>query len=540
MAGTHDTRPVAQRIPAQTSAVSTSPPSRPFALTLQADSSPVELNADTNRPSLIQRLVDSAVSPPSPPTNPGSRLEATSSTRSPFLDQMSGGAKSHSPQPLENEGLAGFILQRTPHPWNRLHKQNHATPTAHLTMQQGGYCTPPIPSIQAKLDESVIHQSPNLHVVHQNQDQARPRMQAKGIPLNDDQPTNQMDFRDHKSMQAETFRPQLQAKSIDSRLTTPSSTPLIQRQAGIPKDTHVQVNDGSSIWYGQITNIDDDNDTYTVRVGGTTDREVVVPQTQVDYHDVVEAMSPQQVAMQRWVATLPVIDIPGDMGALGGDVLGAQIVTAQGQMTQDQDTAAHTIAMFEYMDRNANGIGNRILTDFAEIPIDQVSKRNKYLQALSSAMHRKIGRTLWMGDEDRGMIALGLTNPTIYFGKGKRLLLSKAQDALNADKTLVALLENHSHNLEAKSYGRRQESMCVLAIDALPGRAADPPQVGVPVPHDQAGYAYVADDYITPVAANALQPDTDYILTINNGVRFLVTVQANQADSVIFSAVKDY
>lgn len=316
-----------------------------------------------------------------------------------------------------------------------------------------------------------------------------------------------------------------------------SGTP-VQRQGGIPAGTHVVVNDGGPAWYGQVISVDDTAGTYAVRVGGTDEPPVHVPQAQVDYHATVAAVAPVRVAMERWVDGLPAINLPGDMAAFGGtSALAALVVAAQGQMADGADVAEHTLAMFEYMDRHAAAIGGRILADFLLLDIGQAAKRRAYLESMSGCMTRKIQKGLWIGDDDKGMIAVDALDPVGYFSQGKVNLLAKAGQAQAANKTLESLLENLSLNLEPKSYGRRQESAAAVDINSLVTAGLAAPQAGVPVAHNQAGYVYWQEDYSGQVAANALVPGTSYALSFNGTQNLTVTIATNTATHVTFSHV---
>lgn len=244
---------------------------------------------------------------------------------------------------------------------------------------------------------------------------------------------------------------------------------------------------------------------------------------------------PEIRAMRNYVNTLPVINKPGDMAALQG-ANAALIIAAQGQMQNNADTAEHTIAMFQYMSRHAAGLDARITQDFLTLPDNA---KDHYLQELSTSMHAKIERGLWIGGEDRGDIILGVTTAANYFDLGRTNLINQSAAALAGNHSLVDMLEDLSNNLDAKSYGRRQESMGLLNVGNLPvvGGGAAPPVANVPVPHNQAGYVYYAMDYITVVAANALVAGTDYVLRINGAPGIDVTVGVQGVNDVTFSSV---
>ncbi len=61
----------------------------------------------------------------------------------------------------------------------------------------------------------------------------------------------------------------------------------VQRVTGLSPNTHVEVDDGGPLWYGQI--VDTFKDSYRIRLGGA-DRLVTVPASQVRLHPVVKAL----------------------------------------------------------------------------------------------------------------------------------------------------------------------------------------------------------------------------------------------------------
>ena len=316
---------------------------------------------------------------------------------------------------------------------------------------------------------------------------------------------------------------------------TPSAT--VQRRTGISLGTHVSVNDGGPVWYGRITSIDDQAGTYDVRVGSTGEV-VKVPQAQADYHETVGAVAAVRVSMEKFVDQLPAISLAGDSAAFGTtNGTAAQLVAAVANMAVDADVAQHTLAMFQYMDQHAAAIGGKIQTDFQTVA--ELDKRDAYLQNMSDCMTRKILKGLWIGGEDRGMIAAGALDPVGYFGEGKAKLLSKAGLAVAANKTLESLLENLSDNLEPKSYGRRQESAGNLSISALSGAPVNlgMPPTDTPIAHNHPGYIYYTTGF-APVAVDAMEVGKVYVLNINHAITFEVTISANTGNTVTFSKVE--
>jgi hypothetical protein len=371
------------------------------------------------------------------------------------------------------------------------------------------------------------------HVVQQQQGRVKPTLQLKGVPVNADPALEQeADVMGARALTGGT--------PSGPTITAPPPTGApIQRKAGIPVQTDVVVNDGGPVWYGMILAVHDEAGTYEIRVGGS-ERTVTVPQGQVDYHPVVEAVASERVAMERFVATLPALDLAGDVKAFGasGDPA-PEIVAAQARMKEDADVAAHTIAMFAYMDRHAEAIGNVIKKDFQTISANQAKQRNAYLMSLSSCLDKKIGRGLWIGDDDRGMVAVDALDATTYFRQGKLALLAKARAAKSASKPLESLLESHSRNLEAKSYGRRVESMEHLDVSQLAvlGVETAKPVTGKAYPYDQAGYEYFDDSY-TEVPPALLKPGEEYTLRINKEASYAVTIEKNTNGTVSFSKVE--
>ncbi|HEU4323280.1 MAG TPA: hypothetical protein VFS21_09010 [Roseiflexaceae bacterium] len=74
-----------------------------------------------------------------------------------------------------------------------------------------------------------------------------------------------------------------------------AASPSIQRLAGLPQNTHVEVNDGGPLWYGEIVEVL--NGSYRVRVGGM-DKVVNVPEAQVTWHPSVLAVRASSLADQ--------------------------------------------------------------------------------------------------------------------------------------------------------------------------------------------------------------------------------------------------
>ncbi|MBA3531168.1 MAG: hypothetical protein H0T73_04515 [Ardenticatenales bacterium] len=313
----------------------------------------------------------------------------------------------------------------------------------------------------------------------------------------------------------------------------------IQRLTGIPTGTQVQVNDGGPAWYGAIKSVSGSN--YEVRVGGTNDTSEVirtVPATQVDFHPTVKLMNPELV-MQTAIEAIDSLDIQGEVGAFGGiGGLAGQIVQAHTQIGGNQGTAAHTIAMFNYMDRKAALLGSRVDEALEAIPFDKQEERQAFLVKMSGWITAKLGdRGLWAG-EDRSMIGVGAMAASDWFRRGKALLLQKGQDAQNAGKTLEGLLSSHSHGLDAKSYGRRVYSLEEFNVASLPSAVpVAAPQVNVPTPHATPGYVYYGSDYQTVLQPGALTVGQTCFLRVNNASFYEVQIGTNAGGFLTFSGV---
>jgi len=65
----------------------------------------------------------------------------------------------------------------------------------------------------------------------------------------------------------------------------------VQRVPGLGKGTHVEIDDGGPLWYGQV--VEAGKDHYRIRIGGT-ERVVTVPESDVDLHPVPRRMKLQK------------------------------------------------------------------------------------------------------------------------------------------------------------------------------------------------------------------------------------------------------
>lgn len=245
----------------------------------------------------------------------------------------------------------------------------------------------------------------------------------------------------------------------------------------------------------------------------------------------------QQQPEKPDVSAIPAMDMAGEIAAFGsGGPLNAAIVNAQKEMVAEKSVAGHTIAMFQYMASKAGALAQIIDGAFQRIPEEQ---RDPYLKALSGEMSAKLGdRGLWVGGDDRGMICVGALDAGEYFQKGKALLLEKGGQAQAQQRTLKDLLVEHSRNMDAKSYGRRVESMELIDVGALPvhGAASARPQKDTPLACNDARCKYFDDSYME-VAGTELEVDETYSLYFNSSENLSVTVKSNDGTHVVFSSV---
>jgi len=250
---------------------------------------------------------------------------------------------------------------------------------------------------------------------------------------------------------------------------------------------------------------------------------------------------PQQQQQQQLekpdVSAIPAMDIAGEIAAFGsGGALNAAIVNAQKEMVAEQGVAGHTIAMFQYMATKAGALAQIIDGAFQRIPEEQ---RDPYLKALSGEMSAKLGdRGLWVGGDDRGMICVGALDAGEFFRKGKALLLEKGGAAQAQQRSLKDLLVEHSRNMDAKSYGRRVESMELIDVGALPvrGTGSAKPTAGAPIACNDPRCKYFDEDY-AEVAGAELEAGKEYSLYFNGSENLEVTVQSNDGTHVVFSSV---
>ncbi|NEO41063.1 MAG: DUF4157 domain-containing protein [Moorea sp. SIOASIH] len=257
----------------------------------------------------------------------------------------------------------------------------------------------------------------------------------------------------------------------------------------------------------------------------------------------IQLISNEQTAMEAWAReNLPhikPIDEMDDFRSVSN--VANQLVDAVNTIKDKSlsKTAAHTITMFQYMYENAASIGQRIGNDFTTLT--DAAERNNYLIGLASVLNSedKINRGLWIGSDDREMIAVDVLKPVTYFQKGRNDLITKAQETLDAGRTLEALLEDHSYNMDAKSYGRRVEALEEIDVNELKLTVEEVnlPQVGQVYPHDQPGYVYYDDGY-NAVQSQDLVQNQEYVLYIHNTKVFTVNVETNTGAGVKFSSVE--
>lgn len=359
------------------------------------------------------------------------------------------------------------------------------------------------------------------NVAQQKKCKPKPVLQTKRVTIRDE-------------MHSRTEIGQSSVYTLAKGSSHSSSVPA-QLVKGLVPTTYVQVNDGGPVWYGQIVRVIDEN-TYEIRVGGS-DRTMEVPQNQVNYHPTVAIMNRPLPDPARYVDPLPVININGELGTFAGEGgLQQNIVTAQGQMTSDQDTGAHTIAMFNYMARYAQSLGENINKDFGRSP---KGDRDEYLQKFANNMSPKLGdRGVWSGPDRAGVVS-GSLMAAEWFAEGKRRLLEKAGQAQANGRSLTNLLEIDSHNNDAKSYGRRTESWydnALLLQHINPPPAVQGPPLNTPIPYNTEGYVFYDSGY-SIVDLNQIEVGEAYNLIINNQAEFEVTVSAVEDGNLTFSKV---
>ncbi|MEO1053980.1 MAG: hypothetical protein AAFX87_25305 [Bacteroidota bacterium] len=127
-------------------------------------------------------------------------------------------------------------------------------------------------------------------------------------------------------------------------------------------------------------------------------------------------------------------------------------------LTELAETAEYTARLFQYMHQNAQQLGNRITNDFQAVT--DSTHRDQYLQEMADLISAYVtNRGLWTGQEQRAEIIYNLNRPEDFFRQGYNTLGQTAQQAVENNVSLQNLLANLSYNLEAKSYGRRVESL---------------------------------------------------------------------------------
>ncbi len=312
--------------------------------------------------------------------------------------------------------------------------------------------------------------------------------------------------------------------------------PSVQRVRGIPLDTEVVVtNPTAPTWYGVVKRAV--GDFYEVKPHGDGSA-VTVPQAQVT---VKPAAPPEGATPDAYFASLPLLDVKGEAATFAGASMTARrlVDAAYGLSGENRETALHTIAMFSYLSRQADAIGARIDKDLSELA--EPHQKDSYLKDAAARMSPKLlDRGLWTGEEERGEIIFGGSLVTFFKG-GAQLLLQKAQEADARGRSLVGLLDVYAWNLEAKSYGRRKESlndkMTTKYIEATTETA---PPVNAPVSYDS--LLEVSDLYALLVEPKDLHANEDYYVKVSATQEkpYIVTVASNDtvARTVTFSSVE--
>lgn len=267
-----------------------------------------------------------------------------------------------------------------------------------------------------------------------------------------------------------------------------------------------------------------------------------------------ETALPEPVSLGR-VAALPTMNIDGNVAGLTGansDAIRAAAADMSNFPVSDvagrQPEAKRTIAMFQYMATHAESLSQIINHYLGTLGFEEFDKKNEYLVKVSSTMMKNLtGKALWIGPE-RLDIILGNLDATTYFKTGHTLLLQKAAQAIAADKSLVSLLSNHSTNIDAKSYGRRQESMGNIAIgslrtpvqlDAVEQEAVRKAIINFPdentlVSHDRGDTSYLSMGW-DDVEPSDLVKDETYRILLSDGRMKKCVVTNQSAAGVIFS-----
>lgn len=217
---------------------------------------------------------------------------------------------------------------------------------------------------------------------------------------------------------------------------------------------------------------------------------------------------------------------------------GAPLVAALANVAQDKSTAEDTIAIFEYMSAHAATLSGAIARAFQTITAEQFEERNDYLMEMSAGIEPLLTKGLWHGNDRVDICLGGAAAAADYFRLGKTMLLQKAGTAHAQNKNLAALLEDQAYNMDAKTYGRRVETLKLLKIDTLPTVGGGGPQVNHAYPHGDGRLKYNTEAFVE-VQPGALQVGTTYIVLFE-GTPYTVTLAQNQNQTVTFATVDDY
>jgi hypothetical protein len=212
-----------------------------------------------------------------------------------------------------------------------------------------------------------------------------------------------------------------------------------------------------------------------------------------------------------------------------------EVVKAQKVMTADAADALLTIAMFEYMATHAGALATVIQHAMRDLP--DILEQEEYLQSLSNEMVHYIQKTVWIGPE-REQIQNGSFNLQGFFQSGSVALLQKASEAKAANKPMVGLLNDIGTNLDAKSYGRRAESVAAIAVAGLPSAAAEIVKSGGSIALNDPLYSYFDEDTYLPIDSSALAVGNSYGAHFNHSKTVTVHVSAKTATHVTFDSVE--
>lgn len=338
------------------------------------------------------------------------------------------------------------------------------------------------------------------HVVQQKQGRVKPTMQIKGTPINDDSALEQeADVMGDRTMIAQPKFKKIQTVQMNSSMPI---QPVKKDLSGL----HVQVNDEDNSWYGQvIKNLDD---SYQIRVGGT-DRIVEVAEKKVTINPSFWDLLKNKIETN--VKDLGPFDIQtevNDFSSQGG--INAQIVESGAMIEEElKKTSAHTIAMFNYLDKYADTLNVRMTQDMNSITHQYL--KTLYLQVFSNVMYKRLMRGLWAGEYEQYII-FGLEDIASVLKAGKNIMLHKWKEAQTANTNLVELLKYIYYNQDAKVYERRVMTWKELELGNVPKLSEFAKlQSGEPISYDELEFVDFEGEFVESVD---LEKGTKYTVFI--------------------------